>query len=70
MQLKIPLSSSGVSNCQTLNQVVESQFFTPLRNRFHQLLSGIELDQITAFFELFNARLISPCFSAGKQTGV
>jgi hypothetical protein len=40
---------AAVWNCQILNQVVESQLFTPLWNRYHQWLSDIELIQIRAF---------------------
>ncbi len=34
---------AGVWNCHILNQVVESQLFTSLWNRFHQWLSGNEI---------------------------
>ncbi len=58
----------GVWNCQILNQVVESQLFTFLWNRYHQWLSDIELIQISAFSASYSR--ISPRFTAGEQTGV
>jgi hypothetical protein len=57
-----------VWNCQILNQVVESQLFTSLWNRYHQWLSDIELIQISVFSASYSR--INPCFTAGKRIGV
>ncbi len=43
---------AGVWNCHILNQVVESQLFTSLSNRYHQWLYVFELKQMSAFFQL------------------
>jgi hypothetical protein len=58
-------SKAGVWKCQILNQVVDSQFFTSLWNRYHQWLSDISLNQISAFSA--SVSRISPCFTAGKH---
>ncbi len=49
MHLKIHLIS-WVGNCKILNQVVESQLFTSLWNRYHWGVSDIDLIQISTFF--------------------
>ncbi len=61
--------SAGVWNCQILNQVVESQLFTYLWNRYHQWLSDIELIQLRVFFSASYSR-INTRFTAGKRIGV
>jgi hypothetical protein len=58
----------AVWNCQILNQVVASQLFTSLRNKYHQWLSDIELNQISVFSA--SCSRINPCFTVGKRTGV
>ncbi len=59
---------AGVWNCQILNQVVESQLFTSLWNRYHQWLFDIELIQVSAFSASYSS--INSCFTAGKRIGV
>ncbi len=59
---------AGVWNCQILNQVVKSQLFISLWNRYNQWLSDIKLNQISAFSASYFR--INPCFTTGKQIGV
>ncbi len=59
---------AGVWNCRILNQVVESQLFTSLWNRYHQWLSGVEFIQISAFSASYSG--IKPRSTAGKRIGV
>ncbi len=58
----------GVWNCQIINQVVESQLFTFLSNRYHQWLSDIELTQIRACSASYFR--MNSCSPAGKRIGV
>ncbi len=53
---------------QILNQVVESQRFTSLWNRYLQWLSDIKLIQTSVFSASYPR--INPCFTAWKQLGV
>ncbi len=58
---------AGVWNWQILNQVVESQLFTSLWNRFHQQLSDLELIQISAFLSfLFLDQPLFHCWKASR----
>ncbi len=56
-------------SCQILNQVVESQFFTSLWNRYHQWLPDIGLNQISVFLPGSHFRIYL-CFIVGKRIGV
>ncbi len=56
---------AGVWNCQILNQVVESQLFTSLWNKYHQWFSDFELIRIRAFSASYS--WVNPCFTAGKR---
>ncbi len=54
-------------NCQILNQVVETQLFISLWNRYHQRLSDIELIQISAFSSfLFHDEPLFYCSKANR----
>jgi hypothetical protein len=57
--------SAEVWNCQILNQVVESQLFISLWNRYHRWLSDMELIQTSAFSASYPR--INPGFTAGKR---
>ncbi len=68
MHLKIHAFKPGFENCQNLNQVVVSQFFTSLWNRCHQWFSDIELIHTSVFSASYPR--INPRFTAGKRIGV
>ncbi len=68
MHLNIPLLMPEVWDCQILNQVVESQFFNSLWDRYHQWLYDTKLIQISAFSASYFR--INPCFTAGRRIGV
>jgi hypothetical protein len=59
---------AGVWNCRILNQIVESQLLTTFYDIFHQWLSDIELNQMSAFSASYSK--INPRFTTGKRIGV
>jgi hypothetical protein len=61
--------SAGVWNCQILNQVVESQLFTYLWNRYHQWLSDIELIQLRGFFFQLLIQELTPVSLLERESG-
>jgi hypothetical protein len=69
-------ASSTVLNCQVLNQLVDSQPFASLLNRYHQWLSDVEeielihvSDFVSDSVRIFIQELASDSF-AGKQIEV